>query len=97
MSGEVVTFATAFEPDSCVFPGHRALGPFEVSASRDCVTVHRAALDSDEDLAAFTEAIEHACAAWEALQTTWHGGAPSLFPEEPTPCRPEAHREAVQS
>lgn len=40
--GEVVTFATEFKEHDGPFGGHDAAGPFEVSASREGVMVHRA-------------------------------------------------------
>lgn len=46
--GEVVTFATGFEPHNGPFGGHDAKGPFEVSASREGVMVHAAYCRSSE-------------------------------------------------
>lgn len=87
MSGEVVTFATAFEPwDSAFGKAYRAKGPFEVSASRDAVVVHRAECTNSEQAEALADAVRLAEAARIELEPTWRGGAPSKYPEEPTPC-----------
>lgn len=69
MSGRVVTFATGFEERPGVFgPIHEALGPFKVSASRDCVMVHRAELRTEDDFTAFDEALESALHTLFALR-----------------------------
>ena len=87
MSGEVVTFATAFERTEGVFgPVYSATGPFEVSASRDAVMVHRAACGTSAESAALAAAVEFAEAARIRLAPTWRGGAPSMYSEEPTEC-----------
>lgn len=76
MSGEVIEFATGFSeegngPFGTVF---RSTGPFEISSSRDAVMVHRAELQSDEDVAKFLYALE--CARKEAgrLSRVGYGG-----------------------
>lgn len=85
MSGEVVTFSTAFKPWQSTFgEAFRAVGPFEVSASRDAVIVHRAECNDSEQCAALSEAIRLADDARLKLLPTWRGGAPSMFPEAPT-------------
>jgi hypothetical protein len=85
MSGEVVTFAPAFTADRNAFgPYHDAKGPFEVSASRDAVMVHRAECCSAEASAALMVAIQLAEEARVALGQSWMGGAPSLYAKEPT-------------
>lgn len=85
MSGEVVTVSTAFEEwDSAFGPAWRAVGPFEVSASREAVVVHRAECRTDEDANALIAAIECANDAREKLAPTWRGGSESMFPAEPT-------------
>lgn len=58
MSGKVVTFALGFDQEKGIF-GDRDVptGPFEVSASRDAVMVHRAACTTDEEIEALKEAI----------------------------------------
>jgi hypothetical protein len=62
MSGEVVTFAQQFEGDG-VFPyPKRALGCFEISASRNALMVHRAEITDADDLSVFQTAMK---AAWE--------------------------------
>lgn len=79
--GEVVTFATGFEPHNGPFGGHDAKGPFEVSASREGVMVHAA-------YAALAEAVRMAERAHASLTDTWRGGCPSKYPAEPTLCEP---------
>lgn len=87
MSGEVVTFAAEFEPwDSAFGKAYKAKGPFEVSASRDAVIVHHAECKTSEENQTLTTAIQFAEAARIRLAPTWRGGAPSKYPNEPTPC-----------
>ena len=87
MSGEVVTFSTAFTPwDSAFGRSWKAAGNFEVSASRDAVVVHEASCKSTEEVEELVEALRYANAARERLAPTWRGGVPSMFPEEPTEC-----------
>jgi len=86
MSGEVVTFATAFERTDCAFGAiYEALGPFDVSASRDAVIVHRAECTSAAESEALAEAVACAEAVRAMLAPHWRGGHPSQFPDEPTP------------
>lgn len=87
MSGEVVTFTTAFTPCNSAFgKAWEAAGNFEVSASRDAVVVHHATCKSTEEVDELIEAIRRADLARVMLVPTWRGGAPSMFPEEPTAC-----------
>lgn len=86
--GEVVTFATGFEPHNGPFGGHDAKGPFEVSASREGVMVHAAYCRSSEASAALAEAVRMAERARASLTDTWRGGCPSKYPAEPTLCEP---------
>lgn len=59
MDGEVVTFATSFSERPGAFgPIYDSQGPFQVSASRNAVIVHRAELTSAQDLAAFVKAVD---------------------------------------
>lgn len=71
MDGEVVTFATEFEEKDGLIGGksYRALGPFEISASRNCVMVHRASLRGAEYFDAFLEAL---AMAWHTLGVIQH-------------------------
>lgn len=88
MDGEVVTFATGFETRESIFGAEfRTTGPFEVSASRDAVIVHRAACTGPESVAALIAAIRFANDAMQRLEPTWRGGAASMFPSDPTECR----------
>jgi hypothetical protein len=85
MSGEVVTFATSFEPwDSAFGKAYRAAGPFAVSASRDMVMVHHAGCETAEQTEALLRAIGAAERVRRALEPHWRGGEPSQYPEEPT-------------
>lgn len=61
MDGRVVTFATNF------VPVYRPVGPFEVSASRNRVTVHRAELVTQSDFAHMERALEYAQKEMEYL------------------------------
>lgn len=61
MDGRVVTYATHFEESKGVFgTDHRALGAFEVSASRNAVVVHRAEVRNAENLNALLAALDQA-------------------------------------
>lgn len=61
MDGSVVMFATAFDESKGVLgPSYDARGPFEVSASRDAVIVHRADCRSSEHVDALIQAIRNA-------------------------------------
>jgi len=85
MSGEVVTFATSFEPwDSAFGKAYRAAGPFDVSASRDMVMVHHAGCETAEQTDALLRAIRAAENVRRALEPYWRGGHPSQYPEAPT-------------
>lgn len=87
MSGEVVTFATVFEPwDSAFGAAYRAKGPFEVSASRDAVIVHHAQCATAEQMAALVVALQCAEGVRVALEPHWRGGHPSQYPNKPTEC-----------
>jgi hypothetical protein len=89
MSGEVVTFATSFEESESAFgKSYEILGPFDISASRDCVFVHRACLQSDDDHSSFLDAMRCAKEVHATLAPHQRGGHPSQFPSEPTECRP---------
>ena len=99
--GEVVTFATGFAEDGGPCCGHDATGPFEVSASREGVMVHRAFCSNAAQRALLVDAVTLADAASADLADTWRGGAPSRYPQEPTLCaapnarnQPPADREA---
>jgi len=81
MSGEVVTFATEFDKDGF------ANGPFEVSASRNAVMVHRADCRTDDDCSTLKSAIDAACAAMQRLKQVGYG-AESLYSKEPTEITP---------
>lgn len=83
MDGEVVTFATGFRPPSK--GAYEPTGPFEVSASRNQVIVHRAWLSTPEQHGCFIAAVNAAYAAMWALRIGGHhGGAPSKYPSKPT-------------
>ena len=60
MSGKVVTYAVGFEGDDRFPRTLTATGHFEISASRDCVMVHRATIRTDWQLVTFTTAIHEA-------------------------------------
>jgi hypothetical protein len=87
MSGEVVTFATGFhEHEGEWGPRCDATGPFEVSASRDAVIVHRAECRSLQQMTALIKALTLAEKARITLAPTWRGGAESKYPSLPTVC-----------
>lgn len=87
MSGEVVTFATKFEPKDGVFGlGYDAYGRFEISASRDAVIVHRAEFSNSSEAKTLIAAIEFAERARALLAPHWRGGEESKFPKTPTIC-----------
>lgn len=68
MDGEVVTFARGFSSRPGAFGDlHEAQAPFEVSASRNMVCVHRADLGSDESVELFIEAVRAAQAEARSL------------------------------
>ena len=84
-SGEVVTFATEFKAWDFAFgTAYEAHGPFDISASRAAVVVHRATITTEEEAQAFAFAMQKAEEARISLEPTWRGGAPSMFPSEPT-------------
>lgn len=61
MDGKVVMFALRFNEEKGILgQRHVAAGPFEVSASRDAVMVHRANCYSKEAALALAEAIKQA-------------------------------------
>jgi hypothetical protein len=61
MDGKVVTFAEGFDEFEGVFgPHHTAKGPFEISASRNAVIVHRAECSSHAQIVALLEAVAQA-------------------------------------
>lgn len=89
MDGEVVTFATRFEPWDSVFgKAYRAAGPFDVSASRDAVMVHRAECKDKTESLTLALAVTLAEQVRVALAPHWRGGQPSQYPDEPTLCAP---------
>jgi hypothetical protein len=68
MSGKVVTISAAFADHDGAFGSYSiAIGPFEVSASRDAVMVHRAHCVSDADIDGLLTAIERARRLWREL------------------------------
>lgn len=86
--GRVLTFATSFAERPGAFgPIHDAQGPFEVSASRARVYVHRAELESDADVDAFREALSRAQAAAQDLARIDRGSyrlrSAQIVPSEP--------------
>ena len=83
MDGEVVTFATAFYDTDGPIKGHKANGPFDISASREMVVVHHAQLNTSESFELFIDALHHAMYANTRLRAAGHG-AESLYPSEPT-------------
>lgn len=86
MDGEVVTLALRFEEHDGVFGKcYDALGPIEVSASRERVIVHRASFNSAEGMRLLVKAIKQAECIRAALEPYQRGGHPSMFPSEPTP------------
>lgn len=75
MDGEVVTFAESFElRPGIIGPLHEARGPFEISASRNCVTIHRAELRSDADVERFSMALREAQVTARHLTREGWGG-----------------------
>jgi len=84
MSGEVVTFATGFNQSKGVFgPSYEPTGPFDVSASRDAVIVHRAECRDAESVAALCLVLEEAAQAMACLNARGFCSG-SLYPREPT-------------
>lgn len=75
MSGKVVTYSTSFDEKPGIFGSlHEATGPFEVSASRDAVIVHRAELSTYDDVDSFVEAVKMARMTATYLATEGYGG-----------------------
>ncbi len=71
MDGKVSTFATGFsEEEGLLGPRWEATGPFEISVSRNKVSVHRAELFSREDHVNFIEGLRD---AWDACEEMRHG------------------------
>jgi hypothetical protein len=60
--GKVRTFASCFGSD------HKAVGPFEISVSRDELKVYRAELRTPHQVIRFREALGLAAAYFEGLQ-----------------------------
>lgn len=77
--GEVVTFAEGFEMrDGILGPFYEAIGPYEISVSRNQVMVHRATLMDGTQCAAAAHAIRECAAIMPLLEA----GA-MRFPREP--------------
>jgi hypothetical protein len=75
MDGEVVMFATDFESRPGVLGDvHEPQGPFEISASRNQVVVHRAGLSSDTAVELFVTAIRQAQREAHRLTSADRGG-----------------------
>lgn len=71
MDGKVVTFALGFHQEHRQPSGiesWRATGPFEVSASRNRVLIHRAEFSDEESMELLIEAIRMAEARRKALR-----------------------------
>ncbi|MCA3003748.1 MAG: hypothetical protein IOD15_00100 [Phycisphaerales bacterium] len=84
MDGEVVTFAARFKQVEGTFgPDWDALGPFEVSASRNAVVVHRAECRSTVDVRVLLLAIAKAEEARAALADQHVMNRKRLFQREP--------------
>ena len=79
--GEVVTYATDFRK-SQHSGGYDPFGPFEISASRNAVIVHRATIKHPEDVAAVSQALAAAYAAMMIIPQ--RAGSSSVFPSTPT-------------
>ena len=62
MDGQVRSYAAAWGDD-----GSRAIGPFEVSASRNAVMVHHANLRGAEDISLFEACLSQAVADMRML------------------------------
>lgn len=71
MDGEVVTFSTAFDDRQGAFgPTFRAAGVFEASASRNRVMIHRAEIQTRDELEALIDACRQAWAEHCRLRRT---------------------------
>ena len=70
MDGRVIQIATGFEEREGVFgPTYKATGPFEVSASRNAIVVHRAELRDQESFDLFVRAVAVAAQRMEMLRS----------------------------
>lgn len=78
MSGEVVTFATAFFRSTRTDSSWVARGPFEVSASRYSVVVHHASCASELDIECLVFALREAAKAMRRMSGRY--GMDSLYP-----------------
>lgn len=75
MDGYVETFAEGFESTRGVFGEHfNATGPYEVSASRDRVIVHRAVIGNGVELDALIDSLRKAHASALSMASGDHGG-----------------------
>jgi hypothetical protein len=84
MDGRVIQIATGFEEREAVFGKlYKATGPFEVSASRNAVVVHRAELRDEESLALFLEAVVLSAKRMEMLRSNDCAVRQSPAPETP--------------
>ncbi|MCA3005717.1 MAG: hypothetical protein IOD15_10195 [Phycisphaerales bacterium] len=84
MDGEVVTFATRFnQVEGVLGPAWEAAGPFEVSASRNAVVVHRAEGQSVDAVRVLLLAIAKAEEARAALADQHVMNRKRLFQREP--------------
>lgn len=74
MSGKVVTFATGFTKERGILgDSDKPTGPFEVSASRDAVMVHRADCTNTEQVDLLIEALRLAKAEFPRLRAANNG------------------------
>ena len=74
MDGEVITFAEGFDERPGAFgPIYQATGPYEVSASRNAVMVHRAELRGPKAVDSIIEAIRQAAAESRAMAQSDRG------------------------
>ncbi len=75
MDGDVVTFAEGFDTGPGAFGELAdAKGPYDISASRNMVCVHKADLRSDADLEDFIKALRQAQKeAWRLSREGWGG------------------------
>ena len=75
MDGDVVTFAQGFDTRPGAFGElANATGPYDVSASRNMVCVHKADLRSDADLEDFIKALRQAQREVRSLAQKGPGG-----------------------
>jgi hypothetical protein len=74
MDGDVVSFARAFDKRPGAFgESADARGPYDVSASRNMVCVHKADLSSDETVEEFIAAVREAQQEARRLSRGWGG------------------------